>query len=141
MFLKSFLSLLVLSLIVVFYSLIIASRAHPLPILKDTLPLLAPSSPFVVYCDHMEPLVECFNYVISKEIALRVTLVDPWLREYQTLPGRVHPHMFGSASGGYVLYGIYVGSTASDATVTHLKPNLKDESDQLMNGVSSDDCQ
>ena len=44
-------------------SLIIACRQHPLPILIECLSLLTPSSPFVVYFEYMEPLVECYLYV------------------------------------------------------------------------------
>ena len=44
-------------------SLIIACRQQPLPILIECLALLTPSSPFVVYFEYMEPLVECYLYV------------------------------------------------------------------------------
>jgi len=87
--------------------LIIACRFQPLPILQEALKLLAPSSPFVVYCEFMEPLVECYVYLQQNNLALRLTLSDTWMREFQTLPGRVHPQMFMPVSGGYLLSGIY----------------------------------
>ena len=31
------------------------------------------------------------------------------MREFQTLPGRFHPEMFMSTTGGFLLTGIYVG--------------------------------
>ena len=36
--------------------------------------------------------------------------LDTWLREYQVLPGRFHPHMNMATSGGYLLTGIYLGA-------------------------------
>eukprot|EP01039_Chlorochromonas_danica_P002810 gene2810-3064_t len=89
--------------------LIIAGRYRPLPLLKVALYLLAPSSPFVIYHEFMEPLVECYLYLQETQLALRLVLSDTWMREFQTLPGRVRPDMFMSTSGGYLLSGIYVG--------------------------------
>lgn len=89
--------------------LIIASRYRPLPILKQALFLLAPSSPFVVYHEFLEPLVDCFLYLQSSGLALRLQLFDSWLREFQTLPGRMRPDMFMTTNGGFILSGIYIG--------------------------------
>ena len=50
-------------------SLIIACRQQPLPILVECLALLTPSSPFVVYFEYMEPLVECYLYVTEVRIS------------------------------------------------------------------------
>ncbi len=74
-------------------SLIIAGKFHPLPILRECLPLLGPSSPFVVYSEFMEPLAECYLYAQARGDCLRLRLDDIWLREFQTLPGRVHPQV------------------------------------------------
>lgn len=93
-------------------SLIIACKYRPLPILKQALGLLAPSSPFVVYCEFLEPLTECFLYLQQTSSALRLVMSDTWMREFQTLPGRFRPDMFMSTSGGFVLSGIFVGNAA-----------------------------
>ena len=90
-------------------SLIICSRFDPLPILRQALPLLLPSAPFVVYYEFLEPLVECYRYLQDEQLAVRLTLSDTWMREFQTLPNRVHPQMFMSTSSGYLLTGVYVG--------------------------------
>lgn len=90
--------------------LIIAGRYRPLPLLKVALYLLAPSSSFVIYHEFLEPLVECFLYLQEAGLALRLVLSDTWMREFQTLPGRVRPDMFMSTSGGFLLSGIYVGA-------------------------------
>lgn len=89
--------------------LIIASRYRPLPLLKAALYLLAPSSPFVIYHEFLEPLLDCYLYLQDSQLALRLVLSDTWMREFQTLPGRMRPDMFMSTSGGYLLCGIYVG--------------------------------
>ncbi len=89
--------------------LIIASRFRPLPILKQALFLLAPSSPFVVYHEFLEPLVDCYLYLQQSGLALRLQMFDSWLREFQTLPGRMRPDMFMTTNGGFILSGIYIG--------------------------------
>ena len=46
---------------------------------------------------------------VSKE-AVALQLQESWWREYQVLPGRTHPEMMASGTGGYVLSGIRVSS-------------------------------
>ncbi len=88
--------------------LIIASKYDPLSILKESIVLMLPSSPFAIYCEYMEPLVECYLYLQQSGYAIRMQLCDTWRREFQTLPGRVHPEMKMHTSGGYLLSGIYI---------------------------------
>ncbi len=44
------------------------------------------------------------NVQVSKE-AVALQLNESWWREYQVLPGRTHPGMMTSGTGGYVLSG------------------------------------
>jgi tRNA (adenine-N(1)-)-methyltransferase non-catalytic subunit len=44
----------------------------------------------------------------TDESVLNPTIVEPWLRQYQVLPGRTHPEMNGTPHGGYLLHGIKV---------------------------------
>jgi tRNA (adenine-N(1)-)-methyltransferase non-catalytic subunit len=67
---------------------------------------LAPSSPFVVYCEYIEPLTECFHSLQQQKLAINLRLSDTWMREYQVLPGRTHPSMNMTQSGGFILTGI-----------------------------------
>jgi len=97
-----------------FHSLIIASKYDPLPILTQALTLLVSGCPFVVYHEYLEPLVLCYNYLILNELAIRIVLADTWKRQFQVLPGRTHPSMYMSASGGFLLYGTYVGTVGVD---------------------------
>ena len=72
--------------------------------------MLTLSSPIVIYCEYMEPLSECFNYLMKYQLGVRMTISDTWMREFQTLPGRMHPKMHMPTSGGYFLSGIFIGS-------------------------------
>ena len=65
---------------------------------------LSPSCPFVVYSEFMEPLTAAFRAVQPYAVNLRLS--DTWAREYQVLPGRTHPKMDMSQSGGFLLTGI-----------------------------------
>jgi tRNA (adenine-N(1)-)-methyltransferase non-catalytic subunit len=87
-------------------SIILAVRYDPTCTLLEMLPFLAPSSPFVVFCEFIEPLAECFRELQKQQLAINLRLSDTWMREYQVLPGRTHPNMNMSQSGGYILTGI-----------------------------------
>jgi hypothetical protein len=88
--------------------LIIATNFDPLPILKEAIHLITPSSPIVIFCEYIQPLVECYLYLQHSESGIHLQLLDTWMREFQTLPGRSHPMMSCPTSGGYVLLGIKV---------------------------------
>jgi tRNA (adenine-N(1)-)-methyltransferase non-catalytic subunit len=105
--------------------LVIASKYRPLPILKQSLLLLTPSSPFVVFHEFLEPLVDCYNYLVENELAIKLLLSDSWLREFQTLPGRMRPDMYMTTSGGYLLTGIYVGMNVANRTLEVIKEENK----------------
>jgi len=90
-------------------SLVMACRYDILPILKKALHLVVPSSPFVLYCEFVEPLTEAYLFLVQNSLALRMIISDTWMRDFQTLPGRVHPAMYMSTSSGYILSGVYAG--------------------------------
>lgn len=85
---------------------IIATKCDPTATLMAMLPYLASSSPFVVFSEFIEPLTECFRELQKKSLAINLRLSDTWTREYQVLPGRTHPNMTMSQSGGFILTGI-----------------------------------
>ena len=87
-------------------TIILATRYDPTATLLKLLPFLAPSSPFVVFCEFMEPLTQCFQALQELNHAINLRLSDTWTREYQILPGRTHPNMNMSQSGGFILTGI-----------------------------------
>jgi tRNA (adenine-N(1)-)-methyltransferase non-catalytic subunit len=87
-------------------SIVIVCRYDPTETLLKMLPFLAPSCPFVVFCEFLEPLVECFQEIQRQGLAINLKLSDTWTREYQMLPGRTHPNMNMSQNGGFLLVGI-----------------------------------
>jgi tRNA A58 N-methylase Trm61 len=103
---------------VVWCSLVIACRYDPLPILREAIHLIAPGSPITIYFEFVEPLVECYLFLQKNELAVKMQLFDAWMREFQTLAGRAHPHMTMPTSGGYLLVAVFVGgSAASDGSM------------------------
>lgn len=87
-------------------SVIIVTHYDPTATLLELLPYLAPSSPFVVFCEYIEPLAQCFRELQKEGLAINIRLSDTWMREYQVLPGRTHPSMTMSQTGGFILTGI-----------------------------------
>ncbi|XP_062981377.1 tRNA (adenine(58)-N(1))-methyltransferase non-catalytic subunit TRM6 [Elgaria multicarinata webbii] len=88
--------------------LIVASRFHPSPLLLSLLEFVAPSRPFVVYCQYKEPLLECYTKLRERGGVINLNLSETWLRNYQVLPDRSHPRLMMSGGGGYLLTGITV---------------------------------
>ncbi|CAH1791433.1 unnamed protein product [Owenia fusiformis] len=86
-----------------FDSLIVASKFHPTPIVMDLIEYVAPSRPIVVFSQYKEPLMDCFSKLRSRGGVLNLRLTETWLREHQVLPGRTHPLINMSATGGYLL--------------------------------------
>uniref|UniRef100_A0A8C1GUE9 tRNA (adenine(58)-N(1))-methyltransferase non-catalytic subunit TRM6 n=1 Tax=Cyprinus carpio TaxID=7962 RepID=A0A8C1GUE9_CYPCA len=93
--------------------LVIASRFHPCPVLMGLLKFIAPSRPFVVYCQYREPLIECYTKLREQGGAISLRLTDSWLRHYQVLPNRTHPVLLMSGGGGYLLSGTTVAADAA----------------------------
>ncbi|XP_032462413.1 tRNA (adenine(58)-N(1))-methyltransferase non-catalytic subunit TRM6 isoform X3 [Phocoena sinus] len=88
--------------------LIVASRFHPTPLLLSLLDFVAPSRPFVVYCQYKEPLLECYTKLRERGGVINLRLSETWLRNYQVLPDRSHPKLLMSGGGGYLLSGFTV---------------------------------
>ncbi|XP_043075963.1 tRNA (adenine(58)-N(1))-methyltransferase non-catalytic subunit TRM6 [Puntigrus tetrazona] len=99
--------------------LVIASRFHPCPVLMGLLKFIAPSRPFVVYCQYREPLIECYTKLREQGGVINLRLTDSWLRHYQVLPNRTHPVLLMSGGGGYLLSGTTVAADAAKAKNQH----------------------
>uniref|UniRef100_W5LCQ5 tRNA (adenine(58)-N(1))-methyltransferase non-catalytic subunit TRM6 n=1 Tax=Astyanax mexicanus TaxID=7994 RepID=W5LCQ5_ASTMX len=105
--------------------LVIASRFSPCSALLCLLKFVAPSRPFVVYCQYREPLIECYTKLREQGGAISLRLTDSWLRHYQVLPNRTHPVLLMSGGGGYLLSGITVAAAASGAQQKSSEPAAK----------------
>ncbi|XP_065112421.1 tRNA (adenine(58)-N(1))-methyltransferase non-catalytic subunit TRM6 [Paramisgurnus dabryanus] len=93
--------------------LVIASRFHPCPVLMRLLKFVAPSRPFIVYCQYREPLIECYTKLREQGGVINLRLTDSWLRHYQVLPNRTHPVLLMSGGGGYLLSGTTVDKSGN----------------------------
>ncbi|CAN6836437.1 tRNA (adenine(58)-N(1))-methyltransferase non-catalytic subunit trm6-like [Brassica napus] len=95
-----------------FSSLIMAAQDQdPWALANDVLPLLSYSAPFAIYHQYLQPLATCMHNLQQGKMAINLQITEPWLREYQVLPSRTHPHMQMSSFGGYVLSGIRISTT------------------------------
>ncbi|KAL2468255.1 eukaryotic initiation factor 3 gamma subunit family protein [Forsythia ovata] len=100
-----------------FSSLIIAApNLDVWDTVKEVLPLLSYSASFAIYHQYLQPLATCMHNLQAEKMAIGLQISEPWLREYQVLPSRTHPHMQMSATGGYILSGTRICS--SDQTQT-----------------------
>ncbi|XP_073315567.1 uncharacterized protein [Primulina huaijiensis] len=84
---------------------------------KELLPLLSYSAPFVIYHQYLQPLATCLHNLQIEKMAINLQISEPWLREYQVLPSRTHPHMQMSSFGGFVLSGTRI--TGGDQLQLH----------------------
>ncbi|KAM3373547.1 hypothetical protein ACQJBY_020156 [Aegilops geniculata] len=92
-----------------FSSLIVAAPGHEVEsVVADLLPLVSYSAPFAIYHQYLQPLATCMHSLQVSKMAIGLQITEPWLREYQVLPSRSHPHMQMNAFGGYILSGIRV---------------------------------
>ena len=72
------------------------------------IPMVGGSRPIVIYDASKEALVET-THVLQKDLrVLAPTIMETRVRRYQTLPGRLHPHMTMRGGGGYILSGTRV---------------------------------
>lgn len=59
---------------------------------------------------------------------LSPSIVEPWLRKYQVLPGRTHPEMQGMGHGGYLLISTRVfDDPSANSSVSRKKTKRKIE--------------
>lgn len=83
-------------------SLILATTLNPISVVARLTPYLLGSAPIVVYSPYYQVLAELLNWSKKDPNYLNDTLTESWERTYQVLPGRTHPMMTTSATGGYL---------------------------------------
>ncbi|KAF9531922.1 Gcd10p family-domain-containing protein [Crepidotus variabilis] len=89
-----------------FDSLIVCSEYDPYSIIDRLSPYLAGSASVVVHSPYSQILVELQAKLRNLPEYLSPSITETWLRRYQVLPGRTHPMMAMSGSGGFVLHAI-----------------------------------
>ncbi|XP_038607246.1 tRNA (adenine(58)-N(1))-methyltransferase non-catalytic subunit TRM6 [Tachyglossus aculeatus] len=120
--------------------LIVASRFHPTPLLLSLLEFVAPSRPFVVYCQYKEPLLECYTKLREKGGVINLKVSETWLRSYQVLPDRSHPKLIMSGGGGYLLSGITVVTDNLKADGSTLESQKTEEPSSKKRRVQETQC-
>jgi len=98
-------------------SVIVASDFDAFEIIEKLCPYLAGSANIVIHSPYLQTLSEVHQKLRAKQEYLGPSITESWLRQYQVLPGRTHPMMNTTGSGGYLLTAIKVfdDETASSA--------------------------
>ncbi|KAG6889975.1 hypothetical protein C0995_012935 [Termitomyces sp. Mi166 len=107
-----------------FDSLIVASQYDPWSILQRLVPYVSGSGSIVVYSPQIQILTDLQTQMRATTQYLSPNITETWLRRYQVLPGRTHPTMNTSGSGGYLLHAlkIYDDPNASSVLMHRHKP-------------------
>ncbi|KAI0652487.1 Gcd10p-domain-containing protein [Trametes meyenii] len=114
-----------------FDGLVIASEYDPYSIIEKLYPYLSGSASIVVYSPHVQVVTDLYNQLRDLPGYLGPTVTEGWLRQYQVLPGRTHPMMNASGSGGFLFHviKIYDDPTASSVMVQRHRKKLKQNSE------------
>ncbi|KAG6900507.1 hypothetical protein C0993_009460 [Termitomyces sp. T159_Od127] len=123
-----------------FDSLIVASQYDPWSILQRLVPYIGGSGSIVVYSPHIQILTDLQTQMRATTQYLSPNITETWLRRYQVLPGRTHPTMNTSGSGGYLLhaYKIYDDPNASSVLMHRHKPKKPKLAEPASEVVSDD---
>lgn len=71
-------------------------------------PYLLGSAQVVVYSPYLQVLTEMLQSAKKDNNYLNPVVTESWSRTYQVLPGRTHPLMTTSGTGGYLFYATKV---------------------------------
>lgn len=96
------------------HGLLIAWKSDPEALLHQLLRYLTPSFAFAVFSCYRKPLVNSFLELRRQSTAVRLSMQEFWLREYQVLDGRTHPHNTMCGAAGYTLCGVKVDAPTSE---------------------------
>lgn len=120
-----------------FDALILGTELFVPTLIPRLIPMVGGSRPIVMYDAAKEALVET-THVLHKDLrVLAPTIFDTKVRRYQTLPGRMHPHMTMPGGGGYVLWGTRVLPSENVNAVGSVRGNKKRKGDDLERDVKA----
>jgi tRNA (adenine-N(1)-)-methyltransferase non-catalytic subunit len=83
---------------------VLATELSPISVLARLSPYLLGSSQVVVYSPYLQVLAEILQHTRKTTEYLNPTITESWSRTYQVLPGRTHPLMMTSGTGGYLFH-------------------------------------
>ncbi|KAF5368394.1 hypothetical protein D9758_002197 [Tetrapyrgos nigripes] len=122
-----------------FDSLVVASQYDPDGILQQLVPYLAGSASIVVQSPYLQVVSDLQNKLRNTPGYLGPNVTEGWLRRYQVLPGRTHPTMNTSGSGGYLLHCIRVFDDPSASGMAGMRRQQRKKS--KIDGESTPDGQ
>ncbi|CEP19570.1 hypothetical protein [Parasitella parasitica] len=91
-----------------FDGLIVSSSFQPETVIKELMQYVNGSRPIVVYSFNKEVLLQTAYWMRRSRDFLNAELTESSMRQYQVLPGRMHPNMNMSCGGGYLLSALRV---------------------------------
>ncbi|KAI8637393.1 Gcd10p family-domain-containing protein [Parasitella parasitica] len=91
-----------------FDGLIVSSSFQPETVIKELMQYVNGSRPVVVYSFNKEALLQTAYWMRRSRDFLNAELTESSMRQYQVLPGRMHPNMNMSCGGGYLLSALRV---------------------------------
>ncbi|KAJ7492332.1 Gcd10p-domain-containing protein [Mycena latifolia] len=124
-----------------FDALIVASEYEPLSIVEKLVPYIAGSGSIVVQSPYVQILSELHAKLRALPGYLCPSVTEVWLRRYQVLPGRTHPTMNTSGSGGFIFHAIKVyNDENANAITSHRrpKPSANNSNDRSSSAVTMD---
>lgn len=98
-------------------SLVISSSCTPESVISELMKYVSGSRPVVVYSFSKELLLQAAYWMRRSHEFINADITESFLRQYQVLPGRMHPNMNTSAGGGYLLSAIRVIDCPFDMTL------------------------
>lgn len=114
-----------------FDGLIVGTEMYVPTLIQHLIPAIGGSRPIVIYDSAKEALVEITHVLHDDLRVLAPTILETRVRKYQTLPGRMHPHMTMRGGGGYVLWGTKVIPSESVNAVGTVRGNKKRRGESL----------
>ncbi|KAI1793101.1 Gcd10p-domain-containing protein [Ganoderma leucocontextum] len=91
-----------------FDGFLVATQYDPHSILEKLFPYLGGSASIVVHSPHVQVVTNLQNQLRDRPGYLGPAVSEGFLRRYQVLPGRTHPTMNASGSGGFILHVIKI---------------------------------
>jgi tRNA (adenine-N(1)-)-methyltransferase non-catalytic subunit len=91
-----------------FDALVISTTIHVPTLIPRVIEAVGGSRPVIIYDASKEPLLQTSQVLMKDLRILAPTIIETRVRKYQTLPGRMHPHMTMRGTGGYIMWGTRV---------------------------------
>ncbi|KAK7063971.1 Adenine(58)-N(1)-methyltransferase non-catalytic subunit TRM6 [Favolaschia claudopus] len=104
-----------------FDALVMASEYEPFSIVEKLVPYLAGSASIVVQSPYGQILSELHSKLRALPGYLCPSVTEVWLRRYQVLPGRTHPTMNTSGTGGFILHAIKIYDDENANAITSFR--------------------